>query len=81
MKKQSFKLKLKKENVSNLNAIKGGGGAYSVAKFCIDTFTAVGNVCCDQTYPDSQMECRTITPGGTCAFHCNAPKTQIGETC
>lgn len=81
MKKQLLKLKLKKTSVSNLNTVQGGGGTYSVAQYCIDTFTVIGNVCCDQTYPDSERECLTITPGMTCALDCYTPKTQIGETC
>ncbi|WP_298508313.1 hypothetical protein [uncultured Kordia sp.] len=75
MKKQSLKLGLKKASISNLSTIQGGGGTYSVAKFCIETFTAVDGVCCDQTYPDTQLECRTITPGGGCT------STRWGQTC
>lgn len=81
MKKQSFKLGLKKSSVSNLNNIQGGFGGYSVAKFCIATFTVADNVCCDQTFPDSERNCLTITPNMTCALDCYTPKTQIGETC
>jgi len=70
MKKKSLKLGLKKVSVSNLKTVAGGGG-YSKAKFCFATFTVVGDVCCDLTYPDTQLECRTVTPDGTCAFQCN----------
>jgi hypothetical protein len=71
MKKQAFKLSLKKSSVSNLSNIEGGLARASKEVFCIASFSLGHDVCCDQTYPDSQLECRTVTPGGTCALHCN----------
>ncbi|MCH2195240.1 hypothetical protein [Kordia sp.] len=81
MKKQLFKLELKITSVSNLSNIEGGLEIASKEVFCIASFTLVHDICCDQTYPDSELNCLTVVGQGTCALDCEHPKTQIGETC
>lgn len=69
MKKQILKLQLKKENVSDLNALRGG--QKDITYIDTDWF-----VCTD---PNPY---RTVLGNGTCALDCNlATFTQAGQTC